>query len=72
MLLSQVEKKTIESLHTGESYTFGGVTTGKNKRYEVQKVSDVEYKVAVYDLLIRLDADYVKTPKEVIDFIETN
>ncbi|MEF3355775.1 hypothetical protein PV403_21835 [Paenibacillus sp. GYB006] len=72
MLLSEVEKKTIESLHTGESYTIGGVAMGQNKRYEVQKVSDVEYKVGVYDLMIRLGVDYVKSPIEVIDFIETN
>ncbi|MBD7971089.1 hypothetical protein [Paenibacillus gallinarum] len=72
MILSQIQKKTIQSLIAGESYTIGGVTIGESKRYEVTRVSDVEYKVGVYDLMICLDVEYVKSPKEVIRFIETN
>lgn len=72
MKLSQVQKKTIHSLMAGESYTIGGVTTGENKRYEVTRVNDVEYKVGVYDLMICLDVYHVKSPEEVIGFIEKN
>lgn len=72
MILSEVQKKTIQSLVAGESYTIGGVTTGENKRYEVTRVNDVEYKVGVYDLMICLDVDHVQSSEEVIRFIETN
>ncbi|MFD1130567.1 hypothetical protein ACFQ3J_20695 [Paenibacillus provencensis] len=72
MILSQVHKNTIQSLTTGESYTIGGVASGGNKRYEVQKVTDFEYKVGVYNLMICLDVECVKSPEEVIRYIETN
>lgn len=72
MILNQIEKKTIEAMPTGDSYTIGGVVVGEEKRYEVHRVSDLEYKVGVYALMICLDVDYVQSPEEVIRFIETH
>lgn len=72
MILNQVQKKTIQTITTGDSYTIGGVSMDEKKRYEVHRVSDLEYKVGVYALMICLDVDYVESPDEVIRFIETH
>lgn len=71
MILNQVQKKTIKIIPTGDSYTIGGVAVGKDKRYEVHRVSELEYKVGVYALMISLEVVYVQSPDEVIRFIET-
>lgn len=70
MILNNVQKKTIESMPTGDSYTIGGVVVGEEKRYEVHRVTDGEYKVGVYALMICLSMDYVPSPADVIHFIE--
>lgn len=72
MILNNVQKLTIESMPTGDSYTIGGVAVGEEKRYEVHRVTDLEYKVGVYALMICLDVDYVQSPAEVISFIESH
>lgn len=71
MILNKVQKLTIQQLPIDESYTIGGVAAGLNKRYEIYRVTELEYKVVVYDLMIRLHVDYLQSPKEVIRFIET-
>ncbi|WP_249717601.1 hypothetical protein [Paenibacillus sp. J45TS6] len=45
---------------------------GEDKRYEIHKVTDREYKVSVFELMIRLYVDYVESPEEVLRIIETN
>ncbi len=50
-------------LPVGEIYTIGGVSVGEDKRYEIHKVTDREYKVSVYELMIRLYVDYVESPE---------
>lgn len=72
MILNNVQKKTIETMPNGDSYTIGGVAVGEEKRYEVHRVTDSEYKVGVYALMICLDVDYVQSPTEVIRFIESH
>ncbi|GIP45153.1 hypothetical protein J45TS6_36120 [Paenibacillus sp. J45TS6] len=59
-------------LPVGEIYTIGGVSVGEDKRYEIHKVTDREYKVSVFELMIRLYVDYVESPEEVLRIIETN
>lgn len=72
MILNQVQKMTIQQLPTDEPYTIGGVAAGEEKRYEIHRVTDLEYKVAVYALMICLHLDYVQSPEEVIHFVETH
>lgn len=72
MILNDVQKKTIQMLHLGEIHTIGGLSVGEKKHYEIHRVTDREYKVGVYDLMIRLHVDYVQSPEEVIRLIETN
>ncbi|QHZ54175.1 hypothetical protein [Paenibacillus larvae] len=72
MLLNQVQKKTIQTLPTGERYTIGGVAAEVEKRYEIHRITDNDYEVSVYALMIRLDLDYVQSPEDVIRFIETH
>ncbi|MBD7970480.1 hypothetical protein H9647_20650 [Paenibacillus sp. Sa2BVA9] len=62
----------MQMLPVGEIYTIGGVSVGEDKRYEIYKVTDREYKVSVYELMIRLYVDYVESPEEVLRIIETN
>lgn len=72
MILNNVQKLTIQQLPVGEHYTIGGVAAGEDKRYEVHRVTELEYKVGVYALMICLDVDYVQSPEEVISYIETH
>ncbi|AQT87067.1 hypothetical protein ERICIV_04650 (plasmid) [Paenibacillus larvae subsp. larvae] len=72
MILNQVQKKTIQTLPTGERYTIGGVAADEEKRYEIHRITDHDYEVSVYALMICLDLDYVQSPEEVIRFIETH
>lgn len=72
MLLNNIQKITIKQLPDGEQYTIGGVAAGEDKRYEVHRVSNLEYKVGVYVLMICLELDYFQSPDEVIRFIEMN
>ncbi|MNI26483.1 hypothetical protein D3C73_801830 [compost metagenome] len=70
MLLNDVQKKTIQLMHEGESVTFGGVAVGMTKRYEVHRLAEKGFKVGEYELLIRLRSDQVESAEEVILFIE--
>ncbi|BFH18369.1 hypothetical protein WJ0W_007181 [Paenibacillus melissococcoides] len=70
MILNDVQKKTIRLMDVGDSVTFGGVAAGMDDRYEVHRVTEKEYKVGKYALMICLDSDYVFSPDEVISFIE--
>lgn len=70
MLLNNVQKKTIKELPDGEHYTIGGVSVGEDKRYEVHRVSHLEYKVGVYALMICLYVEYFESSEDVIRFIE--
>lgn len=72
MILNNVQKLTIQQLPVDEHYTVGGVAVGEEKRYEIHRVTDREYKVAIFALMICLDVDYLKSPQEVIRFIEHN
>ncbi|WP_375102225.1 hypothetical protein ACDZ28_00040 (plasmid) [Paenibacillus sp. RS8] len=72
MLLNDVQKKTIRQLPDGENYTIGGVSIGEEKRYEVHRVSETEWKAAVYALMICLYVDYFSSTDEVINFIESH
>lgn len=72
MILNEVQKLTIKQLPTDENYTIGGVSVGEDIRYEVHRVTDLEYKVAVFALMICLSSDYVQSPEEVINYIETH
>lgn len=72
MILNQVQKLTIQQLPIDENYTIGGVATGQDIRYEIHRVTELEYKVGVYALMMCLDLDYLISPEEVIEFIETH
>lgn len=72
MILNKVQKLTIQQLPIDESYTIGGVAVSEDKRYEIHRVTELEYKVGVYALMICLDVDYLQSPEEVIHFIETH
>lgn len=72
MILNNVQKLTIQQLPVDERYTIGGVVAGEEKRYEVHRVTELEYKVGVYALMICLDLDYLQSPEEVIRYIETH
>lgn len=70
MILSNVQKKTIRMMNVGDYLTFGGIVVGDKNRYEVHRVTELEYKVAVFALMICLNSDYVQSPEEVIAYIE--
>lgn len=72
MILNKVQKLTIEQLPIDEKYTIGGVAAGEDKRYEIHRVTELEYKVGIYALMICLQVDYLQSPEEVIRFIETH
>lgn len=72
MILNSVQKLTIQQLPLDELYTIGGVVAGEEKRFEVQRVSGCEYKVSIFALMICLGVDYLKSPQEVIQYIERN
>lgn len=72
MILNKVQKLTIEQLPTDENYTIGGVSVGETKRYEIHRVTDSEYKVGVFALMICLNTGYLLSPEEVIEYIETH
>nr|WP_244965921.1 hypothetical protein [Paenibacillus alvei] len=69
--MSNVEKETIRQMNVGDNVTFGGVAVGMMiDRYEVHRVTQGEYKVGKFALMICLDMDYVSSTEEVISFIE--
>lgn len=70
MRLSDTQKMTIKQLPIDESVTYGGVASDYTHRYEIKRVTDREYKVAKFALMICLDVEYVSTPEEVIEFCE--
>ncbi|WP_216633994.1 hypothetical protein [Paenibacillus alvei] len=57
-------------MDVGDNVTFGGVAVGMDDRYEVHRVTEGEYKVGKYALMICLKMDYVSSTEEVISFIE--
>ncbi|MFB5678851.1 hypothetical protein [Paenibacillus terreus] len=69
MLLTDVQKKTIEQMTEGEDVTIGGVAVGESIRYEISRFAD-EYKVCLFDRLIRLEEESFQTASQVIHFIE--
>lgn len=70
MILNDVQKKTIRLMDVGDRVTFGGVAAGMDDRYEVTRLTEKEFKVGKYALMICLDVDHVGSPEEVISFIE--
>ncbi|EJW14371.1 hypothetical protein M5X02_01705 [Paenibacillus alvei] len=70
MILNDVQKETIRQMDVGDNVTFGGVAAGMDDRYEVHRVTEGEFKVGKYALMICLDMDYVSSTEEVISFIE--
>ncbi|MCE5168324.1 hypothetical protein LQV63_03210 [Paenibacillus profundus] len=70
MLLNDVQKETIRLMDVVDRVTFGGVAAGMDDRYEVNRVTEKEYKVGKYALMICLVSDYVESAEEVISFIE--
>ncbi|MGM1047752.1 hypothetical protein SAMN05661091_2960 [Paenibacillus uliginis N3/975] len=71
MLLTDLQKKTIEQMNTGDDTTLGGPAVGENIRYEIRRLTDHEYKVCIFDRMVRLDEDYFQTTSQVIAYIET-
>jgi len=70
MILNYLQKETIRQMDVGDNVTFGGVAAGMDDRYEVHRVTEGEYKVGKYALMIFLKMDYVSSTEEVISFIE--
>ena len=69
MQLTQVEKNSIYHMEQGDVLKFEG--NGKsNYQFEVEKLSEAEYRVSKLALFMCLDSDFFITPDEVINAIE--